>query len=219
MKTYKSSCCFFALLILTSVSCFSQQTARKISVTAAPAILYNKLVFQPGIQYSSKKWAVGGEVSGLRAKKMSFDKGYWLRFQAEGKRFLNYEEDVKFYFSFQTAYSIRNFVTNDSGYYYVGSFGSDTGAYYSSAKIHSPVLSFAPKFGFELFMGKKWYLDMFGGIGVRYIFTKYNAQNVRPATFVRGFRDWGYAHESSWRFNNTQSRFHLTTGLRLGFRF
>jgi hypothetical protein len=83
----------------------------------------------------------------MSAKKMDFDGGHWLRTQVELKRFL-IKGTVKFYGSFQTAFSWRKFVDADSGFYFINHL-VDTGATYSSAIIHSPVLSFAPKIGIE----------------------------------------------------------------------
>ena len=147
------------LFVFISFCGSAQQTEKKFAVTADPAFFSNHIVFQSGFQYTFNNWAVLGEVAYMSAKKMDFDGGHWLRTQVELKRFLN-KDDVKFYGSFQTAFSARKFVDADSGFYFTNHL-VDTGAAYSSAVIHSPVLSFAPKLGAELSLGRTVFFDAF----------------------------------------------------------
>jgi hypothetical protein len=199
----------FALLF-----CRGQQNERKFSVTATSAILHRDFVFQPGFQYIFDKWAVIGEVTYLSAKRLDFHKGYWLRSQAELKRYLTSDE-VKFYLSFQTAYGERKFVKNDSGTFYTTKYADSVAAYHS-AVIHSPVLSFAPKLGFELSLSKSMFLDLFGGMGARIIFTRYDAEGVKVVRSSYSFREWFTDPNESWLFDRTLTKFHLTAGIRVG---
>jgi hypothetical protein len=192
----------------------SQKTEKKFAVTIDPALFSNHIVFQPGFQYTFNNWAVLGEVAYMSAKEMDFDEGHWLRTQLELKRFLT-RDVIKFYGSFQTAFSARKFIDADSGFYFTNHL-VDTGATYSSAVIHSPVLSFAPKIGMEASLGKIVFLDFFVGCGVRILFNRYDAQGVAP-TMAFHKREWG--PDAAWKFDQTVATFHLPMGLRLGFRF
>jgi hypothetical protein len=204
---------FFLFCFFISFCGSAQKTEKKFAVTAAPAVLH-RVVFQPGFQYTFNNWAVLGEVAYMSAERMDFDRGHWLRAQAELKRFLN-KDDARFYCSFQTAFSARKFIDDDSGFYFTQKV-LDTGAAYSSAVIHSPVLSFAPKIGLEASLGKTVFLDAFIGFGVRILFNRYNAKGVTP-TRVYHKREWG--PDAAWRYNETVTTFHFPVGLRLGVRF
>lgn len=203
--------CLFCLLISFCAS--AQTNEKKFAITAAPAVLH-RVVFQPGFQYTFNKWAVLGEVAYMSAERMDFDKGHWTRTQLELKRFLTRDE-VKFYFSFQTAFSARKFIDGDSGFYYTQKL-VDSGAAYSSAVIHSPVLSFAPKLGFEIDLGKTAFLDAFVGMGVRILFNRYDAKDITPTPAFHK-KEWG--PDPGWKYDQTMSRLHLPMGLRIGFRF
>jgi hypothetical protein len=201
--------CFFI-----SLGGNAQKAEKTFAVTAVPALFSNHVVFQPGFQYTFNNWAILGEVAYMSAKKMDFDGGHWLRTQVELKRFLT-TGDIKFYGSFQTAFSARKFIDTDSGFYFTSHL-VDTGASYSSAVIHSPVLSFAPKIGMEAFLGKTVLLDLFVGCGVRILFNRYDAQHVAPIMAFHK-REWG--PDAAWKFNQTVATFHIPVGLRLGFSF
>ncbi len=210
------------LALLFCVFCFfisfcgsAQKKEKKFAVTASPALFFRSIAFQPGFQYTFNNWAILGEVSYTSIRKSDFDKGYWARAQVELKRFLSRNDMRFFYCSFQTAFSARRFVDADSGFYFTQHI-LDTGAIYSSAVIHSPVLSFAPKFGAEVSLSKTVFFDMFFGLGVRILFNRYEAKDVSP-TRVFHKREWG--PDASWRYNQTETRFHLPAGMRLGVRF
>jgi hypothetical protein len=87
---------------------------------------------------------------------------------------------------------------------------------YSSAIIHSPVLSFAPKIGAEINLGRTIFIDAFIGLGVRILFNNYDARNVTPSIAFHK-KEWG--PDAAWRFDQTETRFHVPMGLRLGARF
>lgn len=211
-----------SLTLLFSVFCFfisfcgsAQKKEKKFSVTASPALFFRSIAFQPGFQYTFNNWAILGEVSYTSIRKSDFDKGYWARAQVELKRFSTRNNDTRFYYSFQTAFSARRFVNADSGVYFTQHI-LDTGAIYSSAVIHSPVLSFAPKIGAEVSLGKTVFFDMFFGLGVRILFNHYDAKDV-TSTRVFHKREWG--PDPAWQYNQTETRFHLPAGMRLGVRF
>lgn len=210
----RSSTLTLFVCFLISLCGSAQQKEKKFAVTAAPALFSNHVVFQPGFQYTFNDWAVLGEVAYISAKKMNFDGGHWLRTQLELKRFLN-KSEVRFYCSFQTAFGSRRFVDADSGFYFTHHL-LDTGNKYSSAVIHSPILSFAPKIGFETSLFKPVFLDAFVGCGVRILFNRYDARGVTSTTAFHK-REWG--PDAAWRYDETVATFHLPMGLRLGVRF
>lgn len=203
-------------LVCLSVSLLggAQTKEKRLAVTAVPTLFSNHIVFQPGLQYTFNNWAVLGEVGYMSAKKMDFDRGYWLRTQIEIKRFLS-SGDARLYCSFQTGFSARRFVDADSGSYLTDHL-LDTGAVYQSAVIYSPDLSFAPKIGLETALGKALFLDAFVGLGVRILFNHYDATGTIPSTLPHK-KEWG--PDAAWEYNQTVSRFHIPVGLRLGFRF
>lgn len=121
------------------------------------------------------------------------------------------------YFSLQAGYIHRKFQANDSGWFYRKDSSDASG--YSSANINSPVLFTAVKIGREMSFGEKFFLDVFLGIGARYIRTGYEAKDVHPI-HVGGERDnifeiAGY----SWEHEGKQVKLHATAGLRVGIRF
>jgi hypothetical protein len=205
---------WFAMLLACSFCANSQEKNKRFSISISPAFLTDHIVIQPGFQYSFNSWALLAEVTSLSPEKMGFDGGHWIRTQAEVKKFFSDRSD-KWYVSMQTAYNFRQFTDNDSGFYFTQHI-IDTGATYSSAVIHSPVLSFAPKIGIEGSLGKAVFVDAFIGFGVRILFNRYDARDVTPTTAFHK-REWG--PDAARLYNQTVTSFHLPMGLRLGVRF
>ena len=89
----------------------------------------------------------------------------------------------------------------------------EEGFHFTSAKIHSPLFASAIKMGTEFYLAKNWYLDLFMGIGVRYINTRYDAQNVRPVS-IPPPREFGY-FKDAYECDCAVTRLHATIGFRV----
>lgn len=193
---------------------------RKYGITMSAAIFPYKFGIQPGFQIKL-------------GKRFDFvtDYGFTLRGRGNNQydetHFFKLGTELKYhsghfvterYFSLQTGYISRKFQAKDSGWYWKKDSSDASG--YGSASIISPVLFAAIKWGREIKVGEKFFLDFFLGIGARYIRTNYNARNVYSIGHFADKRDTifdlaGY----SWEHEGEQVKLHATAGARVGIRF
>lgn len=146
-----------------------------------------------------------------------YDEMHFFKLSAEVKYFPR-KAFAGSYFSFQTGYVQRKFQAKDSGWYWRDGNINRTG--YSNADIKSPVIFSNLKMGREIKVKGNFFLDLFVGVGARYIHTSYDAKNAYPLGPLTTPRDnifelAGY----SWENEGDQIKFQATAGLRLGVRF
>lgn len=193
---------------------------QKYAMTMSATIFPFKAGIQPGFQIKL-------------GKRFGFMSDLGFAFSARGNNqydelhFFKLASELKYYsrrsvnggyFSFQAGYVHRELQANDSGWYWRKDSSNASG--YSSASINSPLLFTAIKLGREMKIGEKFFLDVFIGIGARYIHTNYDAKDVYAMGRFADKRDTvfdlaGY----SWEHEGNQVKLHATAGARVGLRF
>ncbi len=196
---------------------FAQAPPRRFSVVVSPALLVPVTVAaQAGLQCRlSKRSALLLEaaVPTFQPDNTEYESTRSLRTGFEFKYFFKEKAGAANYFSIQSNYLFRELINRNGGNYFTR---TETFAY-GDAHISSPVLSMAIKRGVEIAAGKRLYVDAFGGIGLRMIFTEYDAKTAL-VTSSEPPRPKVYDYDGAWRYNYTLTRLHATAGVRLGFR-
>lgn len=215
-------CLLFCLFFTSRI--FAQNNSngkdRKYAITMSVAVFPYKSGIQPGFQVKlGKRFDFISDCGfTLTAKGNSqYNEMHFLKFASELKYRPGHSVAGR-YFSLQTGYIRRKFQAKDSGWYWRKDSSDAIG--YSSASINSPVLFAAIKWGREVKVGDKFFLDFFLGVGARYISTTYDAKDIHAIGLPGGERDnifelAGY----SWEHEEDQMKFHATAGVRLGMRF
>ena len=209
----------FPSLIVLPRQSFSQELPSKSTVYLSPAVLQPfSLAAQGGVQHrKGEKWAFLAEAAvpvwrlnhsylKLSGWRTSIETKYSLRgFNHKGK-----------YFSLQASYFSRTITDTVSGYLYL----RDGRYRYDAAVVKSPVLAFALKFGHEITAPDDGTIcDVFIGLGVRHLFTRYTAQNLQPEP-ISGTADnfaWILGADA-WRYKDPVDRFHFVVGFRFGWK-
>lgn len=216
----------FFFFFLNAMIVFGQDngTLRKDSVTYKHAATLTLTAFpfsigiQPGFQFRmGRKFDVLTEGTFAATKKVGnyYDRLNIIKLVSE----IKYYPQKAFagrYFSFQAGYITRKFTANDSGWFFKGT--STIG--YSSARIKSDVSFVSVKLGREINPGKKIFLDVFIGLGARYVCTVYEANDAYAMPDFLDKRDSiielaGY----SWEDEGGIVKLHGTAGFRIGIRF
>lgn len=220
MRTALSLLFCFCFIHQTFAQNQSDAMDRKYAITMSAAVFSYKAGIQPGIQVKlGKRFGfmsdVGFALSGRGNNQ--YDEMHFFKLASELKYYSKHSVSGR-YFSFQAGYVHREFQANDSGWYWRKDSSDATG--YGSAHVNSPVFFGAIKLGRELKIGEKFFLDVFFGIGARYIHTNYDAKNVYTMGRFVDKRDTifdlaGY----SWEHEGDQVKLHATTGLRIGYYF
>lgn len=119
-----------------------------------------------------------------------------------------------FYTSVQLTRSGRKF-TQENGYF-LNEFDDDSTTYFTIANVSSPVTTFSLQLGFYSRGAKRFFVDIFGGMGVRFTNTRFNIieGKTRKLVLQRKHYDW----DSGLEVGKPASFFHLTAGLRLFYR-
>ena len=207
------------MLVHTPLMAQNKRDTGHLYIHLSPAFLAAHnfyLGLQPGLQYIYNNWAADAEFAFPlpNSSKNNLEKDRYRRFGFEVKKYRSkIFATAKRYHSLQLNYALRRIADNNGGYYYDGF--SDSVFYYNKATIHSPVLAIALKTGRTYTFKKPFFLDVFGGIGLRRIFTSYsNVENVRKDRIGR--KDLTLVPPPSHEFDQTLTRFHITAGFRLG---
>ena len=175
------------------------------------------MAVQGGFQYRmSKKWSLLLEaaIPAFYSQSETYETIDFWRTGAELKYTAGNSKNSKRYWSLQTTYLLRTFVDKDEGLVH-----RKAGDYvYEGATIKSPVLSNALKIGIEAPVSKRFFADVFVGMGLRLLFNKYESKRFRLTSTEPPKDNFVLLPEEGWRFDYTLTRFHFTGGLRLGFR-
>ena len=199
--------------------------SEKYAVTLTPAFFpYVTMGIQPGFQFKiGNRFALMNEIAipvvisdnNLRG---NYDKTQFFRVASELKLFRAKSPEGRFS-SIQFGFIKRRFEDIDSGWYHKGIDTVLTG--YSNLVIKSPVFFCNLKIGGEVVEWKKVFMDFFIGVGIRITSTKYDADGAY--IFGRWFPPtesfaW-LVPGSSWQYNGTVIRPHLSLGFRIGGKF
>lgn len=214
----KRLCLLAGLFFACNVAC-SQRHDRpaKFGVTLGPALLplsNTELGLQSGIQYGGKQWSVNADYTlPLHKPHDEFAAVQYNRFGLQLKRYLKPENGVSFYVGLQTTYARRTFADTNGGRF----FRRDAADRftYSKAQIYSPIFTVSPMAGVEVLLGKRFFLDVALGVGVRAIFTEYSqVENEMPQDETL----FGHVGPiSAYRYDKTVTRLHLASGFRVGY--
>ena len=204
------------LFLLKAPSGFAQDSSSKLSVALSPALFVPvSVAVQGSLQLRlNSKWSLlaEGAYPTFYPQNTDYEKIRYWRAGFEIKRFVSNGESSR-YVSLQNNFLFRELTDNDNGTYYTK---TETYAY-NLAVIKSPVWSTALKYGAEVPLGKKTYVDLFAGAGIRMVFTKYNTETALLTSILpeeRSFLDF----DDAWLYNYTLLRLHLTAGFRFGIR-
>lgn len=195
---------------------FGQDTTSKVSVVLSPAIFIPvSVAAQAGVQFKlSDRWSllVEGAYPTFYPKNTEYEKIRYWRTGLELKRYLG-RRKLSRYISLQTNYLFRKLTDEQDGLYYTK---TQTFAY-NKAVINSSVWASALKIGLEVPVGKKTYIDLFGGAGLRMIFNSYDTETAL-VTSIQPNKQTLLKFDDAWIYNYTLKRVHMTAGFRFGVR-
>ena len=196
---------------------FGQDTSSKVSAVISPALFVPVTVaVQAGLQFPlSKRWSLllEGAYPTFYPEDDEYEKIRYWRTGFEVKHYLADKKSNR-YFSLQNNFLYRELTNEDDGLYYTK---TQTFAY-TNAVIKSPVWSSAVKFGMEMPLGKKTYIDLFTGAGLRVILNKYDTESALVTSIQPNGQSF-LEFDDAWIYNYTLYRLHLTAGFRFGVRF
>ena len=221
----------FVLVILFTIAGYTSMAQNgsdsKWSITNTPAIVAPKLKFgiQPGTQYRiNERFALLTEMTIMisRDKDSSFSKMQYVRLKPELRySFLQTSRWIGDYIGLQLSYSFRNWRDLNGGCFFQGAGNFDTTTSYDRAKVSSPVFTASLQSGRLFFIGEKFSVDVFYGMGVRVVHTDYSElvnvgakqYYMRPTCKIIPVPDAAF-----W-FEGNISRFHINAGLRFLYHF
>lgn len=137
------------------------------------------------------------------------------RFLLEGRYRLRKRNDrAAFYTSLQVTQSKRKFSQKDG--YFLYEYDDDSTTFFTRADVKSPVTTVSLQLGFNSGSQKRFFVDVFAGMGIRFTNTRfYNVEGrSRELVFQRKHYDW----DSGLEVAKPAPFFHLTAGLRLFYR-
>jgi hypothetical protein len=206
---------FFPSLMQAQKS-FGQDSMPKISVVLSPALFVPvSVAAQAGLQFRlSNRWnlLVEGAYPTFYPKNTEYEKLRYWRAGFELRRYLGRKKTSR-YIAIQNNYLFRELTDEQDGLYYTK---TQTFAY-NNAVIKSPVWSSVLKIGLEVPVGRKTYLDLFGGAGLRMIFNSYKTETAL-LTSIQPNKQNFLKFDDAWVYNYTLKRVCLTAGFRFGLR-
>jgi len=217
---------FLLLIICPALSIAQKPQDKNWGVSLTPAIIPMKgghLGIQPGIEYKLyNRLSILTEVAFQTGKKnnadsTALDKKY-LRIKPELRYSLSKKTHVfNSYIGLQFSYSFRSFRTEKYDYYY-DHLPNDYVYYYDEAKINSPIITTSFQIGSIISDGKNFFMDMYIGLGARFIHTTYSELvNLNTGPWIRPFI--GIKPFASYYYSGDLYRFHMNAGIRLIYRF
>lgn len=196
---------------------WGQDSASKVAVVVSPALFVPvSVAVQAGLQFRLNNrlgLLVEGAYPSFYPKNTAYEKIRYWRSGLEAKYFYKRKADLHRYAALQAAYLFRELTDQDQAFYYTKTQTFS----YTNAVIRSPVLSLALKTGVEISSGKKLFVDVFAGAGLRFIFTSYETRAPLVTSLEPKKQDL-FKFDEAWLYNYTLMRLHATAGLRLGWR-
>jgi hypothetical protein len=204
--------CLFLVCILLQQKSFGQEG--KFSIWCGPAFLLEKVAPQVGIGYRfSKLWSLNTGFA-YTGNEFYFDKARWIRSNIEIRKHF---AKANRYVAFHTSHSWRKFERYGNGSF-ISSLNNPTLNKYSSAVIHSSILSFDLRLGREWAIGSRYFLGFFAGAGARIVNTKYDAKDVQTGDPYRAPDGTAPIGDEAWKINSSLTRFHMPIGVHFGLR-
>lgn len=206
-------------MLLQTQKCLAQDSVSGIAVVISPALLTPvSVAVQAGVQFRLKKRSsfLAEAAYPTFYPTNEYEKIRYWRGSVEWKFYAVDPPMHGRYYAVQAAYLYRQLMDRNDGIVHF----KDGEYRYEAATIKSPVLSVAVIIGSELNSRRhKFFADVFGGAGIRHLFNKYTAKELRVTSLVRQKDrfDWLFPDEG-WRFGYELTRLHLTGGIRFGMR-
>ena len=143
--------------------------------------------------------------------------------KAYNKKFFRVKQELRYhyywfrrltenYIGLQTSYSFRSF--NDLNSFYYDDLKRDSVYYFDKARIKSPIITLTLQIGSIYYISDKISIDVFGGIGARFINTHIK-DIVNPRTGGGLLPKAGPAITPSYRYAGWEERLNLNGGFRI----
>ncbi|MFI5128979.1 MAG: DUF3575 domain-containing protein [Chitinophagales bacterium] len=214
----------FLGLLLTCSSLKAQDSKWAISFTPAVVISSDlKYAFQPGIEYSfNDRLSLLTEVAFIPGgrKDLSFSNSKYFRIKPELRYHLRESKHgLRTYVGFQTSYTYRKWENVNGGCYFDKNMYADSISTYNKASISSPILTSSLQLGTPFSFGNHFVMDIFMGLGMRMIFTKYsNVENATKDGYFMPSCKIFPAPAPAYSISGTVKRFHCNFGVRFLYR-
>jgi hypothetical protein len=139
------------------------------------------------------------------------------RLLLEGRfRFTKHEYKPAIYIGLQTSLSKRKFTEENS--YFLYEHDDDSTTYYTKANVSSPVKTLSLQLGFTTAGRKRFYADIFAGMGVRFTHSKFSDIEGKRREFVL-FEPRPFTYESGLEMARPYSFVHFNGGVRFFYHF
>jgi len=220
---------FYTFVLLFYYSSLAAQSKKKQEGWAATfsgaliPISQPGLGIQPGVEYRfNDRLSLLAEIAIPANRKNSKDSSElnkrYIRFKSEMRySLLSKSKKSHQYAGLQFSGASRRFI-NQNGFYF-DDRSTDSGYYYSKASIHSPVATVSFQFGSVIsFSKEKFALDLFAGVGARFINTTISDIENPVRSNIRK-PDSGPSFTASYSYAGNITMFHLTGGVRLMWHF
>jgi hypothetical protein len=214
-----------ACLLLCSF--FAKAQESKWGVTFTPAIIMSsdfKYAFQPGAEYRfNDRLSLLTEVAFLtgKSKDPSFSNNKFFRIKPELRYYSPVSKHgLQSYVGFQLSYTYRKWENVSGGCYFDKKMYADSIVSYDRATINSPILTSSLQLGTPISFGDHFGMDIFMGLGMRMIFTKYsNIENATKEGYSMPSCRIFPAPDPAWSVSGTVKRFHCNFGVRFYYHF
>lgn len=127
---------------------------------------------------------------------------------------------VQYYTGLQFTCSFRKWDELNGGFYFNDHLYNDSTVTYDRAKVSSPVFTASVQEGVVVELGPQFALDIFTGLGVRVINTKYTElENTGKDYYQPPTCRMLFTPNPAYWVNGTVTRFHMNMGFRVIYRF
>ncbi len=218
-----------AVLFFIIVAGFLPANAQenKWAISFTPALLTTSRIhygLQAGVEYKIKsRLSLLTELAIKTGadKDSSSRNTHYFRIKPELRYLLSQRESIlQPYAGIQFSYASRKWDNTSGGSYFTSKANADSSVSFDRAKISSPVLASSVQLGTLINMGPDFCLDLFMGMGVRVIDTKYSeVENPAKDRYFRSICKIMFSPDPAYWINGTVTRFHMNLGLRLVYRF
>ncbi|HET6994019.1 MAG TPA: DUF3575 domain-containing protein [Chitinophagaceae bacterium] len=219
-KTLLTVGCLFLL-------CLCRGQDSKWSITFTPAIVqapYLCYGIQPGVEYRfNERFSLLTEFAFTtsKSKDLFYSNNKFFRVKPELRYTLRDSDDgLRAYTGFQVSYSYRGWQDNSGGMYYEKKMYADSVVAFDKAHINSSILTWSVQLGTPFSFGNHLGMDIFMGLGMRFIFTNYSdVQNGVKDARARRICTAFPVPDPAFNVDGTVTRFHSNFGIRFFYRF
>jgi hypothetical protein len=215
---------FLLIFLYSSLMAQSEKQQGGWAVTLTGALIpisQPGLGIQPGVEYRfNERYSLLAEVTipvnGKNSKDSSELNKKYFRIQSEIRySFFTKNKGSHMYAGLRASRASRQFINQNSFYY--DDRGTDSGYYYSKASINSPVTTFSLQFG-AIFSKKRFAIDVFTGIGARFIHTSITGIENPVRSSIRR-PDSGPSFTASYSYAGNITMLQVNAGIRAMWHF